>query len=100
MTAHDRNAPAALASRPLARALGFALVWVRRSVQAAACWALLVVWADATDARMVLADPAARFRWVLVAGAVTAAVAAAVDLLEVLWHARPGRSRAARRRPT
>jgi hypothetical protein len=100
MRAYDEPFPAVPAIRPVARVLGFTLVLVRRSLQAAACWALLVVWADAADARMVLADPAARFRWVLVAGAVTAAAACAVDLLEALWHARAGRRSTAGRRPT
>ena len=89
MRAYDEPSPAVPAIRPVARVLGFTLVLVRRSLQAAACWALLVVWADAADARMVLADPAARFRWVLVAGG-RGPKRCAADPNDATW--RPGAS--------
>ena len=67
------------AARALAMALSFVLRWLAAAVSATAFWALLVVYLEATDPSLLLPDPVARLRWVLVAGAVCGALQVVSD---------------------
>ena len=53
--------------------------WVDASLRATAWWALLTLVMESTNPAAVIADPAARLRWVLRAGAVTGLVLRLLD---------------------
>jgi len=74
-------APATAAPPPPSpRTRAFWMVWLLylpvRALQAAAWWALVTLFVSVNEPSAVVADPAARLRWVAIAGIVTA----------VLWH--------------
>ena len=54
--------------------IGWALGLPKRTFEAAAWWALVVAVAASVDPPVVLADPAARLRWILIAALATAAI--------------------------
>lgn len=56
------------------RMLSVVVHWAVRSVLCAAFWALTLLVVEVTDPALIHADPAARLRWVVLAGMVGAAV--------------------------
>ena len=71
------------------RALAVVFNWAFGALRHAALWALVVLYLEASERDAVLADPGARLRWVLMAGAVSAALKPLLDRpMPARWRGR------------